>query len=230
MPIFRLSNDLVFPPPELAEDGLLAVGGDLSIQRLLLAYASGIFPWYSEGEPILWWSPDPRMVLRAPHFHVSRRLERTLRQGLFRVTMDQAFPLVIRHCATTPRPGQRGTWITPEMEQAYVELHEAGYAHSAECWQGDRLVGGIYGVSLGGVFFGESMFSHVSNASKVAITRLMQQLQRWDIPLLDCQVANPHLRRLGGLEVPRPLFLDELRGALRAPTRQGLWTIDADLT
>jgi leucyl/phenylalanyl-tRNA--protein transferase len=230
MPIFRLSDALVFPPPELAEDGLLAVGGDLSIERLLLAYENGIFPWYSEGEPILWWSPDPRMVLRPQHFHVSRRLQRTLRQGTFRVTLDQAFPLVIRHCATTPRPGQRGTWITPDMEAAYVRLHEAGYAHSAECWQGERLVGGVYGVCLGAIFFGESMFSHVSNGSRIAITRLMQQLARWDTHTFDCQVANPHLRRLGGIELPRHAFLDELRRALHSGTRWGKWTIDPDLT
>ncbi|MCC6144710.1 MAG: leucyl/phenylalanyl-tRNA--protein transferase [Candidatus Hydrogenedentes bacterium] len=229
MPIFRLSDALVFPPPDLAEEGLLAVGGDLSVERLLLAYEMGIFPWYSEGEPILWWSPDPRMVIRPKHLHISHRFARTLRQGRFRVTLDRAFPLVIRHCATTPRPGQRGTWITPEMEAAYVRLHEAGYAHSAECWQGDRLVGGIYGVSLGAIFFGESMFSQVSDGSKVAITRLLQQMDRWHMPLLDCQVANPHLRRLGGVELPRAAFLDEIHRLQQAPTRCGRWTLDADL-
>ena len=176
MPVFLLDKDLVFPPPDLADEGgLLAIGGDLSEKRLLLAYRMGIFPWYSEGDPLLWWSPDPRLILLPEEFHVSRRLARVIRQGVFRITMDEAFGSVIRACAETPRhdqgsrgsPARPGTWITGEMVEAYCRLHAAGYAHSVECWREDELAGGLYGVSLGNCFFGESMFSRASDASKV---------------------------------------------------------------
>ncbi len=223
MPVFRLDERLVFPPPELAEDGLLAVGGDLSPDRLLLAYAMGIFPWYDEGQPILWHSPDPRLVLSAAELHVSRSLERTLRRGTFRVTFDAAFGRVVDACAAAPRPGQHGTWITGEMRRAYKRLHRLGYAHSAEAWRGNRLAGGLYGVSLGGVFFGESMFTREPDASKAAFVSLVRQLQRWDITLVDCQVTTEHLERFGAREWPRERFIAALGEALEQPTRKGRW-------
>ena len=172
MPVYRLTRELAFPQPREAEpDGLLAVGGDLGSARLLLAYSMGIFPWYSDGQPILWWSPDPRCVLELEDFHVSRRLRRVLNQGRFRVSFDEDFRAVIRACAAVERPGQEGTWITAEMEQAYVRLYEAGLAHSVECRLGADLVGGIYGIALGRGFFGESMFHRERDASKVALAR-----------------------------------------------------------
>ncbi|HNR29850.1 MAG TPA: leucyl/phenylalanyl-tRNA--protein transferase [Candidatus Hydrogenedentes bacterium] len=229
MPIFRLTRDLAFPPPELAEEGLLAVGGDLSPERLLLAYRCGIFPWYSDGEPILWWSPNPRMVIFSEQLHVSRRLARVLRQGKFRFTADAAFAEVIRGCAKATRPRERGTWITRDMIAAYTQLHEQGYAHSVEAWHEGRLAGGIYGVSLGACFFGESMFTRVTDASKAAITTLARQCARWGISVIDCQLPNPHLRRLGGVAMPRAQFLRRLEEALEGSTRQGRWRLDDDL-
>lgn len=225
MPLFRLSQQTIaFPPASLAPGhGLLAVGGDLSVERLLLAYRMGIFPWYSENEPILWWSPDPRLLLYPEELHVSRSLRKTLRQGVFRTTMDRAFDEVIRACARTPRRSQPGTWITPEMIEAYGALHRAGYAHSLEAWTGDRLAGGIYGVSLGRCFFGESMFSRVSNASKVALVTLVEHLRRQGFAFLDCQVRTGHLVRMGAREVPRSLFLSQLERAAGEPTRRGRW-------
>ena len=223
MPVFRLDERLIFPPPELAEDGLLAVGGDLSPDRLLLAYAMGIFPWYDEGQPILWHSPDPRLVLLAGGLHVSRSLERTLRRGTFRITFDAAFGRVVDACAAAARPGQDGTWITGEMRRAYKRLHKLGYAHSAEAWRGNRLAGGLYGVSLGGAFFGESMFARAPDASKAAFVTLVRQLPSWGIPLIDCQVATEHLERFGAREWPRERFLAALAKALELPTRRGDW-------
>ena len=177
MPIFRLGRDVAFPDPARAEpDGLLAVGGDLRPERLLAAYALGIFPWFDDSSPILWWSPDPRPVLEPERLHVSRRLARTIRQGRYRVTADTAFERVIRSCAARERPGQRGTWITDEMVLAYVRLHRLGFAHAFEAWEGDALAGGLYGVSLGGVFFGESMFADRPDASKVAFVRAVEWL------------------------------------------------------
>ncbi|MCX5770593.1 MAG: leucyl/phenylalanyl-tRNA--protein transferase [Candidatus Hydrogenedentes bacterium] len=223
MPVFRLSQEIVFPPPDLAvREGLLAVGGDLSPARLLLAYRSGIFPWYDEGEPILWWSPDPRMVLLPAQFHVSRRLARTLRA--FNVTWDTAFWEVIEACARAPRPGQDGTWIMPEMIEAYTRLHDLGYAHSVECRQDGRLVGGLYGVSLGRCFFGESMFHEVSDASKAALAALVQRAIEWGFGLIDCQVPNPHLVNLGAREIPRSKFLKLLEQCMDVPDRVGRWT------
>jgi leucyl/phenylalanyl-tRNA--protein transferase len=224
MPVYRLTDKIVFPPPDHAEaDGLLAVGGDLSGERLLLAYQLGIFPWYAEGQPILWWSPDPRLILEPQQFHISRRLRRTLRKGLFKVTFDRAFGSVIQACATVPRKGQHGTWITPEMQEAYVHLHDLGYAHSAESWLEGKLVGGIYGVSLGRCFFGESMFSIANDASKVALAILIQKLKAWGFHMIDAQVTTRHLITLGAREIPRSVFLRRLDAALRFPTRTGRW-------
>lgn len=224
MTVYRLSRELAFPSPHEAEPGgLLAVGGDLGSARILLAYSMGIFPWYSEGEPILWWSPDPRCVLDLDDFHVSRRLRRVLNQGRFRVTFDEDFRGVIRACASVERRGQEGTWITPEMERAYVRLHEAGVAHSVECWLGEDLVGGIYGIALGRGFFGESMFHRETDASKVVVARLVDRLAGWDFHFIDAQVTTSHMLSLGAREVPRALFLEDLEEALRHPTRRGSW-------
>ena len=223
MPIFQLTDDLVFPPPELAEDGLLAVGGDLRPERLLLAYSMGIFPWYTEEEPLLWWSPDPRMIVIPEEAHISRRLQRVIRQGTFRVTVDETFGDVIRACASAPRPGQGGTWILDDMVEAYCALHEKGFAHSVECWQGETLVGGLYGVSLGRAFFGESMFSRVTDASKAAFAALVDLARAWNFSFIDCQMTTPHLERLGGKEVTRERFLKMLKHALTSTTRSGKW-------
>jgi leucyl/phenylalanyl-tRNA--protein transferase len=229
VPVFRLDEKLAFPPPHLAEQGLVAVGGDLRPERLLLAYSLGIFPWYEEGQPILWHSPDPRMVLRADALHVPRSLAKVLARGTYAFTLDQAFPRVIEACARQRRPRQRTTWITKEMRSAYVELHRRGYAHSVEAWTGDSLVGGLYGVSLGGAFFGESMFARSPDASKGAFVWLCRQLARWGILLIDCQVYTDHLARFGAEEEPREAFLSALRPALGAPTRLGPWRFDDDL-
>lgn len=224
MTVYRLIEDLIFPSPDDAEpDGLLAVGGDLSSQRLLLAYAMGIFPWYSEGQPILWWSPDPRLILELDEFHISRRFAQLLRRGDFRVTFDQDFRSVIRACASIDRPGQKGTWITRAMEEAYIELHDLGFVHSVECWTENRLVGGVYGVSLGRAFFGESMFSRVNNASKAALAGLVQRLDSWSFHFLDAQVTTRHMLSLGAKEVSRAAFLARLERALEYPTRRGSW-------
>jgi leucyl/phenylalanyl-tRNA--protein transferase len=224
MPVYQLIAEIVFPPPDHAEpDGLLAVGGDLSAERLLLAYRLGIFPWYSEGQPILWWSPDPRIILEPKEFHISRRLSQTLKKGIFKVTFDRAFAEVIRGCAATPRKGQHGTWITPEMMDAYIRLHQMGFAHSAESWLDGEVVGGIYGISLGRCFFGESMFFSQTNASKVALAILVQQFMTWGFHMVDAQVTTEHLIRLGAKEIPRHIFLKRLQIALRYPTQKGSW-------
>jgi leucyl/phenylalanyl-tRNA--protein transferase len=230
MPLYLLSDAILFPPAEHAEDGLLAVGGDLSPERLLAAYAHGIFPWYSEGEPILWHSPDPRFVLDVDRFRVPRNLRRLLRANRFRFTMDLAFERVIDGCAAAPRPGQRGTWITEEMREAYLRLHELGFAHSVEAWNdasAGEVAGGIYGISLGGAFFGESMFAKESNASKAALVALVEQLRQWGIDLIDCQVYTHHLARFGAESVSRADYLESLRRALEKPTRRGRWQFDA---
>jgi leucyl/phenylalanyl-tRNA--protein transferase len=226
MPVFRLDERVAFPPPELAEDGLLAVGGDLRPERLLTAYAQGIFPWYEDGLPILWHSPDPRMVLRAEELHVTRSLAKTMRRRTYQITLDSAFRDVVEACASMERPGQEGTWITAEMIAAYEVLHRLGFAHSAEAWRGDELVGGLYGVSLGSAFFGESMFSRAHDASKVAFVTLVQDLARRGIGLIDCQVHTGHLARFGAREWPRERFLEALATALRNPTRKGKWRLN----
>ena len=225
MPIYRLDHRLVFPPAEHAEDGLLAVGGDLKPERLLLAYSSGIFPWYSKGQPILWHSPDPRLVLRSDELHVPKSLQKVLRKGRFRITLDEAFDEVIDACARVKRRGQFSTWITPEMKRAYVELHRRGFAHSAEAWDGERLAGGLYGVSLGAAFFGESMFTRVPDASKCAFVVLVTQLRAWGVGLVDSQVYTEHVARFGATEWPRDEYLRALREALQKPTRQGRWRL-----
>ena len=228
MPIFRLPREIAFPDPEQAEpDGLLAVGGDLSPERLLAAYAAGIFPWFSEGTPILWWSPDPRLVLEPARLHVSQSLRRTLRRGRFRVTSDLSFEGVVRRCAAHERPGQDGTWITEEMIRAYLRLHRLGFAHSFEAWEGEALAGGLYGVSLGAAFFGESMFADRPDASKVAFVRAVEFMAGRGIGLVDAQVRTQHLLRFGAHEIPRREFLGRLACALEKPTLRGRWEMDA---
>jgi len=207
---------------------LLAVGGDLSPDRLLLAYRQGIFPWYGEDEPILWWSPDPRLILHPSDLKVSKSLRRTIRKKMFRVTMDNAFKEVINACAVVRVDDGKPTWIVDDMIAAYCRLHEKGYAHSVEAWAGDQLAGGLYGISLGGCFFGESMFTRVSNASKVAFVHLIKQLAGWSFELIDCQVTTDHLIRLGASEAPRDQFLERLKTSLRLPTRRGKWQLDPD--
>jgi leucyl/phenylalanyl-tRNA--protein transferase len=227
MPVFRLDARLVFPPAESAEDGLLAVGGDLHPDRLVLAYSSGIFPWYEAGQPILWHSPDPRMVLEVDALRVPRSLAKVMRQNRYRLSLDAAFPRVIEQCARVRRPGQRTTWITPAMKSAYEQLHRLGVAHSVEAWLDNRLVGGLYGVSLGRVFFGESMFALAPDASKCAFVALVEQLRGWGLTLVDCQVYTEHLARFGAVEWPRTRYLRALRAALQGPTRKGPWRFDA---
>ncbi len=226
VPVHRLPRTIAFPDPSLAEpDGLLAVGGDLSPRRLVAAYALGIFPWFSAETPILWWSPDPRLVLIPEELHVPRSLSRTLRRGPFTFTADRAFEAVIRRCSETPRPGQDGTWITEEMVDAYLRLHHLGLAHSFEAWEGANLAGGLYGVSLGAAFFGESMFSDRPDASKAAFVRSVEFLAARGIGLVDCQVRTDHLVRFGARELPRADFLARLADALQHPTLRGPWEL-----
>lgn len=228
MPIFRLVEEPIFPPPDYADpSGLLAVGGDLSNERLLEAYRLGIFPWYSDDQPILWWSPDPRLVLDLNDFKISRSLRKTLKRGVFQVTLDHAFEEVIRACAVVPREAQNGTWITNEMLKAYVNLHGLGYAHSVESWFGGKLAGGLYGVSLGKCFFGESMFHLKTDASKVALATLVEKLRSWDFHFIDSQMTTEHMLRLGAKELPRRIFLKRLQSALRYPTKRGRWRTDS---
>ena len=230
MPVFQLTNEPEFPPTHLAtEDGLLAVGGDLTVERLIQAYSLGIFPWYGEDDPILWWSPDPRTIVFPPEFKVSRSLRRTARNGRFELTCDTAFEKVIAACSDVPRPGQDGTWITTAMEKAYIDLHQAGYAHSFECWEKGRLVGGLYGVSLGLCFFGESMFSIRPDASKLALWALVRQITRWGFTLIDCQIHSDHLTSLGARSIPRKEFLILLQRGLQAEGRIGSWQLLGDI-
>lgn len=225
MPVFRLNHSLAFPPPELAdESGVLAVGGDLSAERLLLAYESGIFPWFNDDDPVLWWSPPMRMVLMPENLKTSKSMKKVLRDQLFEVTMDQSFESVIRACASTPRHDQDGTWISEAMIAAYCELHEMGYAHSVETWENGKLIGGLYGISLGKAFFGESMFSHRSEASKVALHSLNRFAKSQQFTFIDCQVHTPHLESLGASEVPRLEFLTLLKEALAHPDLKGKWS------
>jgi leucyl/phenylalanyl-tRNA--protein transferase len=220
-----------FPPADRAlrdPNGLLAAGGDLSVGRLLEAYRAGIFPWYSEGQPILWWSPEPRMVLPPAEIEISRSLRKRIRNSDYELRVDTAFRAVMAACAE-PRDGQGGTWITPEMASAYAALHRAGYAHSVETWVDGVLAGGLYGVSIGGMFFGESMFSRVSDASKIALAHLARQLERWAFGLIDCQMSTPHLASLGAREMPRAQFMRRLAELVNYPTRLGAWRFDDDL-
>jgi len=212
MPITILDQRLRFPDPRLADaEGLVAIGGDLSVERLLLAYRSGVFPWTAD--PVTWWSPDPRAIFELDRVHVPHSLAKLLRKGVFEVTIDRAFRQVMEGCAE-PAPGRRSTWITPEFLEGYTQLHEQGHAHSLECWQGERLVGGIYGVAIGGFFAGESMFHRVSNASKVALFRLLEHLQARGFALFDIQMLTPVTSQMGGLTIPREQYLRRLARAV----------------
>ncbi|MGN6438707.1 MAG: leucyl/phenylalanyl-tRNA--protein transferase [Agriterribacter sp.] len=214
MAVFALRSELIFPPVNLAEpDGLLAMGGDLSVERLLLAYRNGIFPWY-EGDVPLWWCPDPRFVLFPEKLKVSKSMQQLIRKNSFRFTINEDFAAVIRHCKNSFRPGQTGTWITDEVERAYCKMHEAGFAHSAEAWLNEKLVGGLYGIRLGRVFFGESMFSRASNASKFAFIKYVEHLNQEAVALIDCQVYTPHLESLGAEMIQRTDFISQLQQLL----------------
>lgn len=226
-----LEPDDAFPPVEQAlrdPNGLLAAGEDLSTSRLLQAYEEGIFPWYGDDDPVLWWSPDPRMVLFTGELRVSRSLRKTVRSGRFRVSADSVFPRVMRACAA-PRAGQDGTWITPAVFEAYCELAILGHAHAVEVWEDEVLVGGLYGVALGRVFYGESMFSRRPDASKVALVHLVRQLRRWGFPLIDCQMSTAHLASLGARNVQRHEFLAAVRQHVHQPSVPSPWCLDADL-
>lgn len=221
-------HDSPFPDVETAlrePNGLVAIGGPLSPERLERAYRCGIFPWFSEDQPVLWWSPDPRLIIYPPGLRISRSLRKRLRHKDYRTSMDQRFQAVIDACAT-PRCGQQGTWITREIMAAYLELHRRGIAHSVEVWHDDVLVGGLYGISLGAAFFGESMFSRATDASKIALVWLAAQLDAWSFDFIDCQLPTPHLNTLGGIEVSRRRFIRELDAALTYPTRLGPWAFN----
>ncbi len=223
--MYRLTEALEFPDPAVApKEGLLAVGGDLSPQRLLFAYQEGIFPWYSEGEPILWWSPDPRFVVRPEAVHVSRTMQKLLRKDTFQFSFDTVFGQVIRACAAAPRVGQDGTWLLPEMITAYERLHELGFAHSVEVWQQGELVGGLYGICLGKCFFGESMFMRVSNASKAGFIHLAKVLEQQGFEYIDCQAHTKHLASLGAEFIDRAEFLEVLQRNKKEPTLRGNWS------
>ncbi|HQB04250.1 MAG TPA: leucyl/phenylalanyl-tRNA--protein transferase [Candidatus Hydrogenedentes bacterium] len=230
MPIYFLDDDsLTFPPATHTHNGLLAVGGDLSPGRLLAAYQKGIFPWYSDGEPILWWSPDVRMVLFPENFHLSRSLRRFCRATPFSFRMDTAFRQTISYCAGAERSGENGTWIHPEMIEAYCTLHEMGFAHSVECYRNGSLVGGLYGINLGSAFFGESMFSLEKNASKFALAVLSAQCRLWGFKFIDCQMYTPHLASLGAVEMTKAKFLKILKEALKEKNRKGKWIADEQI-
>jgi leucyl/phenylalanyl-tRNA--protein transferase len=224
MPIYRLCEDIIFPPPELASgNGVLAVGGDLSPRRLVEAYRNGIFPWYSDGDPIIWWSPDPRYVLFPDELRVSRSMRQVMRRAVFEISFDRDFRAVIEACRTNRRRHEKGTWIPDDMLEAYSELHDLGLAHSVEAWKDGTLAGGLYGVLLGGCFFGESMFAAVSNASKAAFIALMERLRARGFTLVDCQVHTAHLESLGARGMPRAEFMRLLAEALKMPTLRGSW-------
>ncbi|MEX0738055.1 MAG: leucyl/phenylalanyl-tRNA--protein transferase [Pseudohongiella sp.] len=221
-------DNLEFPPVSQAFDdppGLLAAGGDLAPERLLAAYARGIFPWYDNSSPILWWSPDPRMVLKPTEVHVARSLAKLIRQTRLRVTMDTAFADVIYHCAAL-RAEREGTWITDEMQVAYTDLHRLGHAHSVEIWRGDALVGGLYGIAMGKLFFGESMFSLAPNASKLAFVALAKQLEDWGFEMIDCQMPTDHLQSLGATTMSRAEFQHVLHKWRDAGNRSAPWVFD----
>ncbi|MES2562746.1 MAG: leucyl/phenylalanyl-tRNA--protein transferase [Pseudomonadota bacterium] len=226
-----LAPDQPFPPVHRAlrePNGLLAAGGELSRRRLIEAYRHGIFPWYCEGEPVLWWSPDPRMVLFPSEFALSRSLRKRLRSGVYEVRTDTCFGEVMRACAT-PREGQAGTWITDEIVTAYTALHTAGLAHSVETWIDGELAGGLYGVALGRAFYGESMFTRATDASKIALAHLARQLARWEFGVIDCQMTTEHLQSLGAREISRREFLAMLSELVNYPPHMGPWRFDHDL-
>ena len=220
MPIYSLSKEMIFPPSSMWEKSLpVAIGGDLSANRLLLAYSLGIFPWFSEDEPIMWWSPDPRLILYPKDLHISSSLKKTIKKKRFKITMDTNFQQVIKACAI-----RDDTWITKEMIDAYIKLHKIGFAHSVEAWHNESLAGGLYGISLGGCFFGESMFTRVANASKAALVFLVDFLQGLSFDFIDCQVTSDHLTRFGAKEIKRDLFLKLLARSIQRPTLKGRWT------
>ena len=222
--ILDMAGD-IFPSPETADsEGLVASGGNLSVEMLLMAYCLGIFPWYSYRDPILWWSPDPRMIFINGKIKISKSLARKIEKNVFSISFDSAFDRVIHNCARIKRQRQRGTWITKEMLQAYKELHRVGYAHSVEVWKEDELVGGLYGLSIGRAFFGESMFHTTADASKVALFKLSERLREWGFDFIDGQVSNPHLESLGAVNIPRSEFLLKLNEAIRGKTLLGSWT------
>ncbi len=226
MPVFRLTDALLFPSPEFAEDdGLLAVGGDLKPERLVMAYSLGIFPWYSQGDPILWWSTAPRLVLFPEEFHLPKRLKRIVNAGTFTVTVDTSFAEVLEGCSTASGRDEHGTWITQEMRQAYLELHKYGFAHSIECWQDGQLAGGLYGVCIDQVFFGESMFTRISNASKVALATLVDLAKQKKIALIDCQMTTEHLLRFGARELSRGAFQAQLEQHIHNCLPQKKWCL-----
>ncbi|MBW2011555.1 MAG: leucyl/phenylalanyl-tRNA--protein transferase [Deltaproteobacteria bacterium] len=220
-----IDEPVAFPSPRFAgKDGLLAIGGGLSEKRLLLAYRMGIFPWFSDDQPILWWSPDPRLVLYPDEIRISKSLQKVIKKKIFHLTMDTAFEQVINACAQVPRADEQGTWIVKDMIDAYCRLHESGFAHSVEAWYKGKLAGGLYGISLGKSFFGESMFTYMSNASKVVFAALVDYLRELSFDMIDCQIATAHLIRFGAIEISRDRFLDELKQSLDAPTRRGKWS------
>ncbi|MFN3315810.1 MAG: leucyl/phenylalanyl-tRNA--protein transferase, partial [Raineya sp.] len=225
MSYYVLNKTLYFPSVERAcKEGIVAIGGDLSVERLLLAYQSGIFPWFSPGDPIVWWSPNPRFVLYPEKIKVSKSMKQLFKKQFFRVSFDTCFEEVITNCANIKREGQSGTWITKEMKKSYCELHNLGYAHSVEVWQDENLVGGLYGVALGKIFFGESMFSKVSNASKYGFITLTRLLQEKGFKLIDCQVHTEHLESLGAEFIERWHFIEELEQAIAHPNLHGSWS------
>ncbi len=225
MPVYELPEEIAFPDPAHAEpDGLLAVGGDLNPDRVLFAYSIGVFPWPMSGWPLAWFCPDPRMVLYPNNIRRSRSMRKAMRSGRFTVSADTAFDAVIEACSVVPREGQSGTWITAEMKAAYSELHRRGFAHSVEVWSDRELVGGLYGVSVGAAFCGESMFHRESNASKVAFVCLAAAAQAWGLHFIDCQIHTDHLESLGATEIPRERFLQEHRESQRENTRRGSWS------
>ena len=230
MPIFLLSDEIKFPPLHLArKDGLLAAGGDLSRKRLLLAYSMGIFPWFSYENNILWWSPDPRLVLYPCEIKVSKTLKKVIQKDIFHITIDQAFNQVITSCARIRLQKNEGTWIDEDMIKAYCSLHESGFAHSVEAWYEGELAGGLYGVSLGRCFFGESMFTRISNASNVAFVFLAEYLKKLSFDMIDCQISTEHLINFGAREIPRNDFLKQLEKSLEAPTKKGHWKCNFEL-
>lgn len=229
--IFRLPAEHVFPDPELAEtSGLLAIGGDLHPRRVMRGYRRGIFPWYAEDQPILWWSPDPRSVLIPSRLNIQRSLKKRLRQAPYTIRLDTAFSEVIHACGAISRPDQDGSWITADMEDAYIRLHELGYAHSAEAWMDGELVGGLYGVILGGVFFGESMFSRASDASKIAFVHLVRQLEHWGVELIDCQLQTDHLDRFGAEPMARCTFIETIDRLADKQVAPPQWSFDKDFS
>ncbi len=224
MPVYALNKEIIFPDPNLAdEQGLLAIGGDLTPERLVLAYANGIFPWYSDNDPIMWWSPDPRMVLYPADFKISKSFQQTLRNSSFEVKFDTNFKNVIDKCAKVPRYGEDGTWITDDMKKAYIDLHRIGFAHSVETYRNGKLVGGLYGVSLGRAFFGESMFHLERDASKVALYYLVERVKEWKFRFIDAQIETDHLQSLGAISISRANYLNILKEVIKWPTKRGKW-------